>query len=262
MKQHPLSTRTLRFIFAGALAFISAAASLQAQSAAVTPLADTFVDSANPGNNYGVAGALGIAPAGASNGEFDSFIEFNLSSAKTGFDQHFGVGNWTIQSITLQLTAAVPNNPLFNGNGSPSVNTAGQFTIAYTPNNSWLEGSGTPNIADTSATDLNFNNHLNYVSAADEALGTFNFSGATSGATVYTLTLTPNFLAAAAAGADVSLYLSAADSQVNYLFNSGNFMGAASTHPTLTVNAVPEPSATLLLGGGLAFFARRRRARR
>src|SRR5262245_27706428 len=102
------------------------------------PTQDAFVSSANSTNNYGKAGALLVNAVGLPKGEFDSLLEFNLASAKSTFDSTFGAGQWTIQSITLQLTSASPNNALFN-----SPNAAGQFTLTWMLNDSWVEGTGT-----------------------------------------------------------------------------------------------------------------------
>jgi len=234
------------------LAALSAGASLQAQTLTVNPVADTFVDSAQPGNNYGMAGLLGIAPSGAAKGEFDGFMKFDLS----------GAAGWTVQSITLQLTTTTPNNPLFNGNGTgpggTNVNTAGFFSVQWLKDNSWVEGTGSPSSADTSASDLNFTNHTNYFSAGSETIGTFSFNGASSGAVTYTLPLTPNFLAAVQVGTQVTLYVAAADSSINYLFNSENF-GTVAARPTLKVTALPEPGSLGLAFTGLATLALRRR---
>jgi hypothetical protein len=62
--------------------------------------------------------------------------------------------------------------------------------------------------------------------------------------------LDANLTAGAASGGDVNLYFYAADNQVNYLFNARSY---ASNRPelTLTVAAVPEPSAWAMSGFGL-----------
>src|ERR1700677_384607 len=78
------------------------------QTSSINPPADTFVNSANPANNYGAAGALAISAGDLPNGEFDSVVMFNLASTKAGFDAQYGPGQWTIQSITLSLEATDP----------------------------------------------------------------------------------------------------------------------------------------------------------
>ncbi len=238
--------KTLRLLL-----FATAALSaLPAVAATLTlnPIADSFVDSAHPDNNYGVAGALAVAPAGAPKGEFDSFLKFDLS----------GVVGLTIQSISLQLNAASPNNGIFNGNlagpGGTNVNSAGGLDVTWLQNDSWVEGTGTPNATDMNPADLNFTNHSNYFSAGDAGLGAFAFSGATTGAAVYTLTLAPSFLADAQAGNVVSLYLSAADTQIVALFNSKNDSSPGS-RPVLEVVTVPEPGSLAFAALGAAIFA-------
>src|ERR1051325_2699813 len=85
-----------------------------AASLSLSPSADAFVTggpSGNlSGNNYGGAGALGVASAGSAKGEFQSLLPFDLSGAKTSFDAQFSIGQWSLQSVTLQLTATGPNN--------------------------------------------------------------------------------------------------------------------------------------------------------
>src|SRR5882724_3078740 len=99
----------------------------RAGSFGVNPSADAFVTTGPTGNlngnNYGGAGALSVAAPGLSQGEFQSVLQFNLSGAKSSFDGQFGVGQWSIQSVTLQLTATSPNNAIFNASA------AGQFGI-------------------------------------------------------------------------------------------------------------------------------------
>src|SRR5262249_9801724 len=100
------------------LGALSANPLLAASSFSLNPSADAFVTTGPTGNllnsNYGGAGPLSVAAPGLSQGEFQSLLQFNLSAAKTSFDSQFGVGQWTIQSVTLQFTAAPPNNSIFN----------------------------------------------------------------------------------------------------------------------------------------------------
>src|SRR5436309_11316801 len=94
-----------------------------AQTQSINPVADTFVTSANPTGNFGNAGALGISAPGLSQGEFQSVMRFDLAPVKTAFDAAFGTADWIVTSATLRLTAATPNNAIFNANA------AGQFSI-------------------------------------------------------------------------------------------------------------------------------------
>jgi hypothetical protein len=213
-------------------------------SFSTTASADAFVATGPGGNlandNYGGAGSLSVAATGLPQGELQSVLQFNLGAAASAFDVQFGAGQWSVQSVTLQLTATSANNPIFN---TPA---AGSFGISWMKNDSWLEGVGTPTAPGTAG--VTFSSLQNsFIGAGDENLGTFQFNGATSGATTYTLTLTPGLVSDLAAGDNVSLRLFAADSAVSAVFNSRNF-GTVANRPLLTVEAVPEP-ATMTLGG-------------
>jgi hypothetical protein len=218
---------------------------LQAATVTMNPSADAFVTTGPSGslsaNNYGGAGALSVAAPGLARGEFQSLLRFDLSAARTAFNTLFGAGQWTVQSISLSLSATPPNNAIFN---SPS---AGQFGVSWMQNDSWVEGSGNPNTPAT--TGITYSSLPSFTGAGDEALGTFSFDGSTSGSATYSLGLASGFAADAAAGNLVSLRLFAADSAVSYLCDSRNF-GTASLRPILTIAAVPEPGAFSLLATG------------
>ncbi len=102
-------------------------------------------------------------------------------------------------------------------------------------------------------------------SNVDEALGTFNYGGATSGRMNLSLGLTPGFISEVSTGSLISLYMTATpNSTVGFTFNSENF-GTASARPSLilTAVAVPEPSTTVLLGVScMVLAATRRRCRK
>jgi hypothetical protein len=228
--------------------------SVWAASSSLNPSADAFVDGGNASgnmrtNNFGGAGALSVAGPNNPQGEFQSVLQFNLSSVKTAFDTQFGVGQWSIQSVSLQLTAAAPNNPIFN---TPA---AGQLAISWMQNDGWLEGTGTPQAP--TQTGITFATLNNFLSPADEALGTFSFNGATSGNSIYALGLTPSFSADLLAGNTVSFRMFAADTTVSGVFDSRSF-GTTSAHPLLTIVAVPEPTSLALCFLGFCFLARKR----
>ena len=125
-----------------ALVFLLCASQGRSATFSSNPTADAFVTTGPTGNlsnnNYGGGGALSVAAPGLAQGQFQSVLQFGLSGAKSSFDGQFGAGQWSIQTITLQLTAAPPNNPIFNASA------AGQFAISFMQNNSWTEGTGTP----------------------------------------------------------------------------------------------------------------------
>jgi len=219
----------------------------------LNPTADAFLTTGSTGSlstdNYGAAGALSLAAPGLAQGEFQSVMQVGFSAAKNSFDAQFGAGQWSVQSVTLQLTAATPNNALFN----PSA--AGDFGVSLMQNNGWIEGSGTP--AAPGSTGISFSTVSNFVGSADEMLGTFAFNGATNGTATYALKLSSSLAADILSGGTASLRLFAADSLVSYLFDSRNF-GTASARPLLTVTVVPEPSFFALGALGLGWLAYRR----
>ena len=161
-------------LLSGLVAFVGVLSAGAAAAPGISPTADTFVSSASPGSNYGKAGALEVSTTGSTNGEFDSFVRFNLASTQAYFNGLYGAGNWTVQSITLQLTTTAPNNAIFNASA------AGAFKVQLNNSDAWVEGTGTPSAPDTTATDLNFTNHTNYESASDPSLGIFFFFFVTS----------------------------------------------------------------------------------
>lgn len=237
-----------------AIVFISALSARgvdAATTASVTPSADAFVAASNPGNNYGAAGALSLAAAGLANGEFQSVLRFDTSPAKATFDAQYGPGNWSIQSVGLRLTAAAPNNAIYNASA------AGTFAASWMQNDSWVEGTGMP--AAPTTTGITFNTLPSFLGPNDALLGGFAFAGGTSGSASYSLGLPASFVNDLLGGSLVSMRLYASDSAVSYLFNSRNF-GTASSRPEFSITVVPEP----MVGGPLlaGWLVLRRRATR
>lgn len=234
-----------------------------AQIWTLNPVADAFVTTGTlntlAGNNYGGAGALGISGADASKGLFDSVLLFDLASAKSQFDTLYGVGLWSVQSITLKLTATNPANPIFNAQST------GQFAVTWMQDDSWIEGGGNPGTPDTTTPGaINYNNLPDFLGAGDQAAGTFAFDqtveGLNGAVATYTLTLGSGLTGDVLGGNLASLHLSAASDSVSYLFNSRSF-GTVGSRPLLTITAVPEPSVLTLLGLAAwgAIVTRRRR---
>jgi hypothetical protein len=225
------------------------------------PTIDAFVRSADSTHNYGAAGTLAVSGSiatnttGINNGLLDSFLQFNVFGAVSNFNTAFGVGQWTITGLTLGVTAMAPNNPVFNYG-------SGTFAVDWMANNGWTEGTGTP--ASPASTGVNYSQESSLLNSnMDEALGSFNYGGATSGRMNLSLGLTPGFTSEISTGNLVSLYMTATPgSTIGFTFNSENF-GTASARPSLilTAIAVPEPLAVVLLGAScmvLATAGRRR----
>jgi PEP-CTERM motif-containing protein len=217
-------------------------------------ISDSFVATGADGslrnNNYGGGGALAIAAAGLPNGEFQSVIKFDLAGARNFFDAQYGLGAWTIQSVSLQLSSSPHNNIIYN-DVAP-----GAFGISLMSNSSWIEGTG--NASSPATNGITFNSLQNsFISPSDQSLGIFNFPGGTSGANIYSLGLTSGLASDILGGADASLRLFAADSSVSYLFSSRAM--SAALQPQLIITAVPEPGslAVFTLGASLLLWRRR-----
>lgn len=247
-------TRHLKF-WAG-LAGLAAISTLfcagQGAAFSTSSIADAFVTPGASGSlsssNFGSAGALALSAGGLPQGEFQSVLKFDLSGAENSFNTQFGAGQWTIQSVTLQLTSSPHNNAIFNNIA------AGQFNVSLMQNNSWVEGTGnggTPS-SDGISYDSLLGTYIN--NSADQALGTFSFPGGSSGQNSYTLSLSSGLMNDISTGSDLSLRLFAADNQVSYLFSSRS--GNANSRPTLLIDvvAIPEPGTVTLCVAALAIF--------
>jgi hypothetical protein len=243
---------------AALLGFALASAALAAHGAtfALNPIADAFVTTGPSGNlsgnNYGGAGSISVSAPGLPQGELQSVLRFDLSAAAASFDAVFGAGQWSVSSVTLQLTATAANNAIFN---TPA---AGQLAISWLQNDSWTEGTGNPGAP--GASGITFASLQNtFIGGGDQGLGGFAFSGATSGASNFALGLTSGLIGDVLGGSTLSLRLLAADSTVSGVFNSRSF-GTAASRPQLAITAVPEPDSWALIGLGLGSIALWRRS--
>jgi len=212
-----------------------------AQTFSINPVADAFVFAAEPDGNYGGAGIFAVSAPLPPNGEFQSLLRFDLSGAKSSFDLTFGAGNWFLQSAILQLSAASPNNPIFNASA------AGQFHATWLQNDSWVEGTGTPTSPGT--TGITWSTLPSILSASDQDLGTFAFNGSTTATSTYSLGLPSGLVGDVATGglASIRLRAAAGDATMSGVFNSRSF-STATRRPLLTLNAavVPEPATWIL----------------
>jgi uncharacterized membrane protein YphA (DoxX/SURF4 family) len=223
-------------------------------------VADAFVTTGPTNNlvanNYGGAGGLAVSGSGASRagnfrGLFESVLRFDLSGAKSAFDAAYGEGLWQVQSASLRLTTTAANNTIFNNNST------GFFFISWMQNDSWIEGTGSPNIP--SSTGISWLTLPDFLSLADELLGTFLFDTTTNGGdqthTTYSLNITSGFLSDIFSGSSAGFDIAAASDGVSYLFNSRS-VTTSSDRPALTIVAIPVPepsSGALLLGCTLVF---------
>ena len=253
-------------LFAAGL-LLAESASAQSVSSTTTFQSAFVTDGTYQGNgqanyNFGGAGTLALAGANSGNGTLESLLEFNISAAQSTFDAEFGVGNWSITSVTLSLASnfaqqgQAPNNAIFS-----DINGGG-FGLAWIPDNSWTAGTGSPGSDTTSGVTYNT---LGPVVSGSENVGTFTYTppGNTTPATYETYTLSPtsDLQSEITTGTDLSLVAYATDGTI-YLFNAPKFNNG-SNEPILTITAVPEPAAwgSILIGlTGLTLLRRRLRA--
>jgi PEP-CTERM motif len=226
-----------------------------------TPVADAFVRSADPAGNNGGAGALEVSgliatnASGVQQGQFDTFMRFDVSSEVAAFNSNFGTGNWALSSVALKLTeVAAPNNAVFNRG-------IGQFQVQWIANDSWIEGTGNPGATTTNGIVFNDEANTTVLSDGEAQLGTFSNTGA-NGLRTYALGTPSSFINDITAGGLVSFYLDpTTNSTIGFNFDSRSF-GTASAQPFLVLTAVvvPEPATVGLVGFSvLALIASRRR---
>jgi hypothetical protein len=245
-----LFTKALMVGLVGAVA--AGACASGATVLSTNSIADAFVTPGSDGSlstsNFGAAGALALAAPGLPQGEFQTVLKFNLSGITSSLNAIYGTGLWTVQSVSLQLTASPHNNAIFNNIA------AGQFNISLMQNNSWVEGTGSGGIPTSDGISFSTLQSTYINNATDQALGTFNFAGGSSGTATYSLNLSSSLISDLMDGNDLSLRLFAADDAVSYLFSSRSG-GSTSTRPTLVIDVVPEPSALAICALALAAFS-------
>ena len=207
-------------------------------------VADAFVRSLDPTNNYGGAGALSVSGPIATNaigqqeGLLDTFMRFDASNVVTNFNSAFGAGQWAILNAALVLfEQGDPNNPIFNRGVGP-------FVVRWIADNSWVEGTGTPNNPTTDG--ITWNDQPSILNSnLDEYLGTF-VNGGTDGVVTLMLGLPSGFVSELSTNGVVSFYMTATtNSTVGFTFHSRNFT-TTSEWPLLVITAVPVPQITSL----------------
>lgn len=205
--------------------------------------------------NFGGAGTLAIAPATSLKGQFDSVVQWNTAGAAAQFDSAFGAGNWQITNIALNLASNFGDQGEQPNNGGFNTINAGNFNIQWISNNSWIEGTGNGmGTAPGTPPSVTFGNKATtLLTGTSAALGTFSYAPPGDNTyRTYNLALDPNLVNDVVTSGLTSLYFSAADDQVGFLFNAKSY---AANHPQFTVTAdlapVPVPAALWLFGSGL-----------
>ncbi|BBA35032.1 hypothetical protein sS8_3089 [Methylocaldum marinum] len=201
-------------------------------------------------------------------------VAYDTATIKAGFDAQYGDGNWHVTDVQVKwysnfdILGISPHNPQFN------VPAAGAFNIALLANNQWFDAAtaGAQGLANP---DLNWNavygagGAYNTLLDGMQTLGTYaydggNFNGTNNCANdvcaprFWDLGDNPDLFDIVTRGGFVSLFGSAADSQVTYLVNQITKPGA---HPQIFVSAaagaspVPIPAAAwLFLSAGLSLL--------
>lgn len=222
----------------------------------LNPTADAFVSTGPTGNlsanNFGGATNLSVAAAGLSKGQFQTYLQFDLSGTKSTLDSTLGVGTWQVQSVTLSFTttSAPVGDTTFNVNGSGSF----KFSLMTGANgNNWTEGTGT--VASPTTSGITFNNQTTFRTVNDPSLGIYTFGGGTTGTSGYSLTLVGALVSDITSGNLASIDVLANSTTVSYMMGSRE----SAIPPVLTITVIPEPSVWSMaaLGGGILLGGRR-----
>ncbi|WKJ92141.1 hypothetical protein QZJ86_08370 [Methylomonas montana] len=249
----------------------------------VDSVADTYLNSDPQLSNrdWSNFGAMGISanlanPAKGMNTPrtMDALIAYDMAAIKTRFDVEFGAGNWHVTDVKVKwysnydILGVAPQNPQLN------VPAAGSFNISLLTHNDWfnLATAGDKGFANT---DLNWDSVFGsggaYSNLLDgvQTLGTYHYTGGNfnGGNNCLNEVCAPRFwdlgdnanlFGIIGHGGFVSLFGSAADSNVTYIVSQRSANGA---HPQLFVSAaagvasVPLPAGIwLFISGCLALL--------
>ena len=205
--------------------------------------ADTFVSSGQPNTSFGSQGAMEIAaPTTAQPRTQMAVMGFDTSSMQTSFNATYGVGNWVMTGVSLQLFSNIPLAGQQPNNGSFNRIAAGGFEFDLLSNNNWSESTLTWNTL-PSILPGNNNNTLN-------SLGTFNWDATGATSSLWTLSASQSLLDEIKTGSYVTILgQPTSGSTVGYLFNS---LASNPGFLEVTVEPVPEPSALAIVFGIMA----------
>ena len=209
-----------------------------------TTVADAFLATGSAENpdgdvadlNFGAAGTMGVAPATAMKGEFQSVARFDFSDAAPFFNTNYGSNGWTITGISLTLTSnygtagVQPNNAIFN------IISGGKFVINWISDNDWAEGTGTPNLPTQDG--VTYDSLPELTSGAVDVLCTNTYTPPGNNVPItYPLPLDTNLVAEIESGGQASFWFYAADTNISYLFNSKEY--GRGNQPLINVTASP-----------------------
>lgn len=199
----------------------------------------------------------------------DSLVAYDTSAIKAGFDAAYGAGNWHVTDVQAEWYSNYDILGIPANNLQYNVPAAGAFNISLLADNNWFNEAtaGGPGLANT---DLNWNSVFNAGGAYNnllsgaQTLGTYDYTGGSvnGGNNCSNVPCDPRFwdlganaglFNTVAGGGVVSLFGSAADGNVTYLFDQ---RGAAGAHPQLFVSAAAgaAPAAVPLPGGAGLFL--------
>jgi hypothetical protein len=195
--------------------------------------ADTYVSSGQPNQNFGTMGAMEIAaPTAAQNRTEETLQRFDTSALEAAFNTEYGVGDWTVTSVSLKLFSNVSTAGTQAPNTSFNKIAAGGFELDLLSDNAWSE------------TGINWNNISSVLPGTggntSASLGDFNWTADGSSSATWALGLNSSLIGDITSGGDVTIFgAPTAGSTVGYLFNQAGLNGA---DLIVTANAVPEPA--------------------
>ncbi|MDP0496971.1 MAG: hypothetical protein Q7Q73_12280 [Verrucomicrobiota bacterium JB024] len=197
-----------------------------------TAFTDTYVDAAKPTENFGGYGAMQVSGANETVSYRTAFIMFDVAAAIAAFDAEYGVGNWKLDSASLDLTTNYGTAGVQPGNNRFSKIAAGDFDVWFFDDDTWTDGSS----------GLTYNSYLSdYADTDTTLLGSYTWAADGNGTTTYTLSFLDSLLTdlLTDSASLLSLQITPSDDVVSYLFNTTNNSPA---QLTLIASAVPEPA--------------------